>query len=286
MRKRTLSNIVLLVIAAGLAIFIAIAPEEEEAEALVVLEPLSGENPRAVSRIRLEPSAGGTIELRRTDGTWDLVDPMHIAANDFRVNALLRVLEAPVHARIDSDGQQLGRFGLAPAQARILLDDKEILFGVTEPIHGRRYLFYDGRVALVDDTYFSHLSSSAANYVNPALLGRDPHLQSILLPDLRLYRQSDKWRMDSDNGNASDEAVARLADTWRHAQATAVRPYEQSLDWSDVIVVELADGGMRFDLAHTEFELILGRADLRIQYHVTKGAGARLLNIKPTQDAP
>ena len=132
-------------------------PAEQAERELVVLEPLSDENPRTVSRIHLELSAAGTIELRRTNGTWDLVEPMHISANDFRVNALLRVLEAPVHARIDTDGQQLGRFGLAPAQARILLDDKEVLFGDTEPIHGRRYLLYDGKVVLVDDAFFSHI---------------------------------------------------------------------------------------------------------------------------------
>ena len=43
---------------------------------------------------------------------------------------------------------------------------------------------------------------------------------------------------------------------------------------------------MRFDLAHTAFELILGRADLGIQYHMTKGAGAGLLGIAPADDAP
>jgi len=277
-RKRTLSNIVLLVIAAGLAIFIAIAPEEEGAEALVVLEPLSGENPRAVSRIRLEPSAGGMFEPRRTDGAWDLVYPMHIAAYDFRVNPLLRVLEAPVHARIDSDGQQLGRFGLAPAQARILLDDKEVLFGDTEPIHGRRYLLYDGKVVLVDDAFFSHIRSSAANYVNLALLGRDPSPQSFVLPGIHLYRDAGNWRLDSDDENVDADSISILVDTWRHAQATTVRPYEQSLDWNDVIRIELADGDLRFDLAHTEYELILGRPELGIQYHLTKGAGARLLD--------
>jgi len=84
-RKTTLSNIVLLVIAAALAAFIAFTPEE--APQRVVLEPLSDEDPRAVSRIHLELSAGGTIELRRTEGSWDLVEPLAIAANDFRVSA-------------------------------------------------------------------------------------------------------------------------------------------------------------------------------------------------------
>ena len=282
MRQRTLINVVLLVVVAGLAVFIAVAPDKE---ARRDLEPLSNENPRAVSRIRLKVGAGRTIELRRADGAWHLVDPMRIAANDFRVAALVRVLETPVHARVDATSQQLAQFGLAPPRARMLLDDKEILFGDTEPIHGRRYLLYDGKVALVDDAYFSHLSSSAANYVNLALLGRDPHPQNILLPDFRLYRDTGSWRLAADDGKVSADSITRLVDAWRRAQATAVRPYEQSLDWNDVIRVELADRELRFDLARTKYELILGRADLGIQYHLTKATGARLLSITPSDDA-
>jgi hypothetical protein len=276
-RQRTLINLALLLVVAGLALIIAFAPDEE---APLDLEPLSDENPRAVSRIRLKPAAGTSIELRRVDGAWHLVDPMRIAANDFRVKALVRVLEAPVHARMDATPEQLARFGLAPPQARILLDDKVVLFGDTEPIHGRRYLLYDEKVALVDDDYFSHVRSSAANYVNLALLGRDPSPQSFVLPSIRVYRQAGNWHLDSDDENVDADSISMLVDAWRHAQATAVRPYEQSLDWSDVIRIELADGDLRFDLAHTEYELILGRPELGIQYHLTKAAGARLLGFK------
>ena len=274
MRQRTLINLALLLVVAGLALLIAFAPDEEAPPAL---EPLSDENPRAVARIRLKPAAGTSIELRRVDGAWQLVDPMRIAANDFRVKALVQVLKTPVHARIDAAPEQLARFGLAPPQARILLDDKEVLFGNTEPIHGRRYLLYDGKVALVDDAFFSHVRSSAANYVNLALLGRGPSPQSFVLPGIRIYRDAGNWRLDSDHGNTDADSISMLVDAWRHAQATAVRPYEQSLDWNDAIRIELADGGLRFDLAHTEYELILGRPELGIQYHVTKATGARLL---------
>jgi len=283
-RRRTLGNIVLLAIAAGLGAFIALTPEKKPEVA--ILDPLTREDPRAISSIHLEPSAGGTIELLRRDGAWELVAPMNIAANDFRVNGLLGLLGAPVHARIDASGQSLERFGLAEPQARILVGDNEILFGTTEPIHGRRYLLFDGGVALVDDAYFSHLSSSAANYVHPAPLGREPSLRSIVLPDMRIYRQDDEWRIDVGGKQGSEDAIARLADAWQQAHGTAVRPYEQSLDWSDEVVVALADEELRFDVAHTEFELILGRADLGIQYHLTKRAGARLLAIEPSTAAP
>ena len=280
MRQRALINIVLLVVVAGLAAFIALAPDQEPR---LDLEPLSNEDPHAFSRVRLDPGAGETIELRRADGVWQLVVPMRIAANDFRVNALLGVLRAPVHARIDVPPEEYHRFGLAPAKARVLLDKKEILFGDTEPIHTRRYLLYDGGVALVDDAYFSHLSSSAANYVNLALLGRDPNPRNILLPDLRVYRDAGVWHLESENTQAGPDSITKLVDAWRHTQATAVRPYEQSLDWNESIRVQLDEGELHFDLARTEYELILGRKDLGIQYHVTKSTGTRLLDIVPDE---
>lgn len=278
MSRRTLINVVLLVLVAGLAAFITLAPERE---APMDREPLSRENPRAISRIRLHPVEGAPISLRRTEGVWYLTDPIRIAANDFRVNALIGVLAAPVHARIEASADELGRFGLAPPRARVRLDEIEILFGDTQPLNGRRYLLHDGRVALVDDAYFSHLSSSAANYVDPAVLGRDASPREIELPDLRVLREGDTWRLDATDEEANAETITNLVDLWRNAQATAVRPYEPSLDWKEQIRVKLADRDLRFDLARTEYEVILGRPELQIQYHLTKSTGARLLALEP-----
>lgn len=271
----------LLVIAASLAVFILSTPDKPER---VELEPLSNENPRAISRVRLELAAAGAIELLRSEGSWQLLEPIRIAANEFRIKTLLRVLEAPVHLRIDVASQQLARFGLASPKARMLLDGKEILFGDTEPIHGRRYLLFNGQVALVDDNYFSHLSSSAANFVDPALLGPDASIQSIDLPTMRIYRDSGDWRLDSGDLGANADEIAQLVDNWRSAQATAVRPYEPSLDWDGGILVALADGSVAFDLARTQYEVILGRADLGIQYHLTKTTGTRLLNLSSSRE--
>ena len=282
MKKRTLSNAVLLLVAASLAVFITLIPDKTER---IDPERLSRESAHSVAHIRLELGSGGIIELNRNDDGWQLVDPLHIAANDFRIDTLLRVLSAPVHARIDAKPGELARFGLQSPRARLLLDGKEILFGDTEPIHGRRYLLFDGKVALVDDTYFSHLSSSAANYVDPVLLGDDPNLRSIAVPGMRVYAGDENWRLEPGNDSVSAESISRFADAWRKAQATAVRPYEQSLPWGGVIEVELADGRVRFDIARTEYEVILGRKDLGIQYHLTKGSGTRLLGIEAAESS-
>lgn len=241
-------NVVLLVVAAGLAALIVVVPEEEEAPAL---EPLTRGSTEEIFSIRIEKAGEETIALRRRDGAWDLVEPLAMDANDFRVNTLLGVLSAPVHAWIDAKPSELHRFGLSSPLARILLNDDAILFGTTEPIHGRRYLLHDGRIALVDDAYFSHLSSSAANYVNPKPLGRDAE-------------------------------GADVPESWRNASATAVRPYEPGLDWSEQIAVKVGADERIFDVARTEYEVVLARPELGIQYHLTRAAGERLLDHPPS----
>lgn len=282
MTARARLNLVLGVIVAALVTFIALAPENE---APVELERLSSEDSRGVSHVRLHLDSGATIELRRTDEGWRLTEPIRAAANAFRVDTLLTVLGAPVHTLIDAPPETLSRYGLEPPRARLELDQVEILFGDTEPIHGRRYLLYDGRVALVDDAYFSHLASSAANYVDPALLGTNAVAKRIELPRMTLYRDGnghgdgdgdgDGWRRETPGSDGGD--IEHVVEAWRSAQATAVRPYEPSLEWNDSIRIELEEGPLTFDLARTEYEIILGRRDLGIQYHMTKGAGARLL---------
>lgn len=280
MTSRARLNLVLLVIVVGLAIIISLAPENDVGPNL---EPLSHEDARAISRIRLELATGETIELRRSGDEWRLIEPMKIAANAFRVDTLLTVLGAPVHTSIDAPAESLSRYGLAPPRARLELDNLEILFGDTEPIHGRRYLLYDGRVALVDDAYFSYLASSAANYVDLTVLGPNAKPRRIELPDRSLYRDGDSWRAGGAVSDIGADEIARVVQAWRNARATAVRPYDPSLNWSYSIRVELAEEEISFDVAPTEYEFILGRRDLGIQYHLTKGAGARLLGVEPAQ---
>lgn len=279
MKSRTLTNVALLVLVAALAAAIALVQRGGDGPAL---EPLTRTIPGAVSRIRLETGAGEPIVLRRSDGGWDLVAPLAMAANDFRVNALLGVLAAPVRLRIDAAGETLARYGLASPRGRVLLDGQEILFGDTEPINARRYLLHDGTVALVDDAFVAHLGASAASYVHPAPLGRDPSPRSIRLSGVRVLADAGGWRVEPGGAGPAAAAAARLADAWKGAQATAVRPYEPGLDWREEIVVEDADGELRFDVARTEYEVILGRRDAGIQYHLTKAAGARLVEIAPS----
>lgn len=278
MRTRTLTNVVLLLVAAVLAAVIAFAPRDGDEP---TREPLTRADPRAVSRIVLETGSGERVELRRTDGEWDLVTPLAMAANEFRVSALLGVLAAPVHLRIDAAKDTLARYGLASPRGRVMLGEHEILFGDTEPINGRRYLLHDDTVALVDDAFFSHLDASAASYVHPAPLGRDPSPRDIRLPGARVYRDGGDWRVEPGDAALPAAELARLAEAWSQAQAIAVRPYDPGLEWRDEIVIEDRDGQLRFDVARTEYEVILGRRNAGIQYHLTGAAGARLVDLAP-----
>lgn len=272
MSRRTLLNVVLAAVVAGLAAFIAYGPHRAPEPAPA---PLTTLDASAVSRVVVEPRDADTVEIVRDERGWRLARPFDVPANEFRVLALLGLLAAPAHARFDAVPGELERYGLAPPRARVHLADAVIAIGDTEPLGGRRYVGYDDQVALVDDVYLGRTDARAAGFVSPALLGPAPAIVEILLPGLSVRRVDGGWR--SEPALASADDVVALVDAWRAAQATTVQRYDTTLPWQDGVRVTLEDATLDFDLLRTDHEILLGRRDPGIQYRLTRRGGERLL---------
>ena len=193
MSRRTLLNLVLLLIVAGLALFIALAPREV---AESTRAPLTSLDATGISRIVIEPADAERIEIVRSEHGWRLVHPLDAPANEFRVLALLALLGAPVHARFEAENHELARYGLAPPRVRVRLDDTRLDLGDTEALDGRRYVARGSEVALVDDVHLRHLDARPASFVSPAPLGPEPVIVEIRLPQLRVRHEAGRWRLD------------------------------------------------------------------------------------------
>lgn len=277
MSRRTLVNVALLLVVAGLAAFIALAPRD-------VVEsppPFTSLDPAAVSRVIVEQRDGDLVELVREEESWRLVRPMDLPGNAFRIHALLRLLRAPVHADFEATGADLARYGLAPPRTRVQLGEAVFLLGDTEPLHGRRYVAHGDRIVLVDDVYIQHVGAGATSFVSPSPLGPEPGITEIRLPGLRVHRVDDRWRIEPARADVGADSVVGLVDAWRGAQATAVQPYDPALAWQDRVSITLGDRTLDFDLARTEHAILLGRRELGIQYRLTRRGGERLLDLAP-----
>ena len=278
LRTRVLANLALVGLAIGLAIVIWLEPWRQQPPAA---ERLSTIDPGTVNSVRIERAKRAPIVLERRDSGWRMLSPISLPANEYRITALLGVASAPVHDAFRAEGNDLGQFGLDPPKARLLLNQHEFRFGDADPLAGFRYVHYGPDVHLVSDTFFHHLLATAPAFVDPAPVGSDMRAQSVAISNATLRLEAGRWRVDPEDPALSAEAAERLVSAWSSARATSVKDFEPGLDWSDEVQIKL-DGQpepLRFVVARLSHQLVLGRPDLKIQYHFPKQAGLALLTL-------
>ncbi len=276
MRSRALLNAALLVAAVGLALLLVLGrPEPEQTQRLTELDPA------AIARVRIETPDAEPMEAVRQGEDWRLRTPFQLAANAFRMDTLTRAAEAASHARYQVAEEELARFGLAPPQATLHLNDTALAFGDTEPLSGRRYVRVRGEIHLVDDRFLTQLTSPPASFVHPGPLGPDPKLLELQLPDAHLTLGEKGWQLVPEDRAVSRDALVALVAEWRHAQALLVRALDPDLDAGAEVTVRLADQSepVRFRVARGEERIVLARPDAGVQYQFTPGTGGRLLDL-------
>lgn len=256
------------------------------------LERLTALAPTQIAQIRIERSTGDTIQLAKAVSGWVLQTPLTLPANSFRVEALLQVAEAPVHARMQATTISLAEFALDQPRVRLWLDNIEIAFGSTEPLSGWRYVRIGDTVSLITDTSYFDLVDEFTAFADTALLPADARLLQIDLPTLRLVRLREGGWMQAPNraqqpptADVSMDMLNALHDAWRFARALQVRPFVaaeyESMAEGDAVFISVAGMEMplRFDILSRAPQLVLARADIGVQYHLPESAAGRLLNL-------
>ncbi len=278
LRLRVLVNVVLLLLIAGLAIFIWLDPWGPPPPAE---EKLSAIDPTRVVRVRIQGPKREPIELRRESAVWRLVVPLSLPANEHRVAALLGLAAARVHDGFRAQGNDLKQFGLEPPTARVLLNDDEFLFGDTESLNGWRYVLYGTDVHLITDAYYHHLLATPAAFVDPAPIGVDARPVAFILSGATLRLENGSWQIEPPEAGLGADSGNRLAQAWKSARAASVKRFDPSLGWSETIQVELngETAPLRFQVARLEHELVIGRPQWNVQYHFPKRAGLRLVEL-------
>lgn len=280
--SRTWLNVALL---AAVAVLAVIALWQPGIEPPAATPPLTDRAAAAVKRIRIERPDEPAVAVERREGTWYLTEPLALPANGFRLDTLLEVLEAKSDRRLDPSGLDLARFGLAPPKAVLVIDDLRFEFGDTEPLSGKRYVRLGEDLHLTADRFYNQLVTGAHGFVHLNPLGPSPEPVAIELPDRRLRLDGSRWVVEPDAGYTAD-AVSRLVEAWRNAQAITVRAYEPQESGRQVAVT-LRDvpEPLRFVVVETPHALVLARPDAGVQYHLPTDAAGRLLALTPPPSA-
>lgn len=279
MHSRTLLNVALLLIAVLLAALVYVSTQQRQTPSTDTR--LTRLRAAEVTRIDIHHNARH-IELQKTADGWQMLQPINIRANAFRIDTLLSMLDTTSHASYAAGDLDLDKYGLSETTTSIRFNDEALHFGTVNPINNQRYVLVDSSVHLIDDHFYPLLSSQTGTLVARELIDRDASIDRLELPDLTLYRdQNKRWQ----SSRALDpDAINELLYHWKHGQAFGVHNYMPRKSIAVITVfMEGRPDPVRLHITDDDPWLVIARPDLDIEYHFNLEFYDRLL--KPGADS-
>jgi hypothetical protein len=285
MRHRWLINISLLAVALILSIFVFFTPEDEEKKET---PPLTTVDSEKVHRIRIERQEEPKILEFEKDGNgiWQIKSPLVLPANRFKIESLLRILSSQQYKKL-TELPALDEVKLNPPQVRVQFDDFTIDFGDVSPIETtQRYIKMGESLYLIMDTVFHFLKDDAPSFVNLSILGENPKITELRLPEYHLLQKEGKWVLESappENREVNPDSLNHLIDQWEHVQALSVKAYTVDNTVNNPqIEIKFGENGqnvLQLAVVSTSPNLMLARLDKGVQYQLPAAHSEKLLHL-------
>jgi hypothetical protein len=276
MYKNNILNLVLFVVVISLASMIYFS-EETSTE----LDRLSSIDIKDIHSITIRHNQKRTDIVKQDDGHWQITQPLNIAANDFRINSVLELLNAPVHARYSVDEVDLAAIGLdsigPDSQATTLkLDDMNIAFGIVNPATKLRYIRLGDTIYTIEDVYYPLISSNFSTLVSLSLLPGNSRIEKLILLNQTISR-NDKGFWQS-NIDISADDINQIIDHWQNDQAFGVHSYLEREPSGEVFVyLQDQHEPISYMVTDTDPWLILARPEIGLEYHLDIEAYDKLI---------
>ncbi len=283
MTTRTLLNLGLALLALALVLVVVYRPGlEPAADPQPVITGLIAD---AVVSITVTREAHEQLTFTRQGKRWYVFTGTHeLAAADFQINALLRLLETTAETRYPAESLDLAQLGLDPPQATVTFNEQEFRFGITEALQKRRYLQVADSVYLVADKYQHLVNAEPYNFVARELLAERGAISRLELPGMTVSKpQAGNWRLDPADGSAGADALQQLVDSWQNASALYVTGYDGT-ETAEQVTIHTAGQTEPLVLqvvSHAP-DLVLARADRGIRYHLASGLEGSLFALPET----
>ena len=291
MNKRWLVNGSLALL---LTLLVIVALNEPGKPELVPPTKLTALRADQVTHISVIKADLPNIELEKVENRWQLRSPtaagkaaQSMPGNPFRIDSIVKLVEADSYLQLHPTATNLQQYGLAPPHVSARLNNVEIAFGNTDPIKGWRYVRLGDTVHAIANTQYSQLLGEPLDFVNSELLPGQPDIKALKLPTAAINKASTgAWKVEPQPTDYSADAVTKLVDEWRYARALSLSPLEPAPSQGQ-IVVELKQGAsVRFDILARKPKLLLGNNELGLTYKFAADVGDRLLDLskhKPSE---
>jgi len=267
MNKKNSLNLLLLIAVISLATLIYFSDEKSNQ-----LEQLTSSSISDITSITIHHNKNTTEVLKHKDGQWLITKPVNIEANNFRINSVLKLINAPIHNKYSVTEINLASIGLDQPDTSIILNDRVIYFGATNPATDLRYVRLDDTVYTIEDVYYPLLSSNFSTLVSLNLLPTNSNLTKLILPEQTISK--DKNNFWQSNITMSADNTNKTIEHWQHDQAFGIHEYlqrstESSSGTGEIFIyLEGQEQAIRYLITDTDPWLILARPEIGIEYHL------------------
>ncbi|MEJ2481082.1 MAG: DUF4340 domain-containing protein [Acidihalobacter sp.] len=277
--RRLLLNLALLLLVAGLALFIFYPRPKPAPQGFAVAPDV---DTTAVRHIRIERHGRPSLVFERKNGDWRLTAPISARVNPLMMRTLLQLPHERSTKRYAAAGLDVSRYGLKPPRASVYFGSTRIDLGSDNPINQLRYVLSGGELYLVTDRLSTLPEGAAANWVNLALLPPQARIVRLQLPSLDIRaKQPAGWVLQPEPAHYSADQVAALLNAWQHATALqlSAAPGTPASTQGDVRI-ELAGGTrLHLQIVATKPQLVLRNPALGVEYRLPGVAAGRLLGL-------
>ena len=285
MNKRNLLNLVLFLVVAALALIIY-QSEEPDTELERINNIGFDSKVTDITSLVIEHNGRRTSLEKSADNQWQITEPVSIAANNFRINSILKLANAPIHnsypiSQLDTDKIGLNRSEESssdqnPNTTIVSFGDTTLRFGIINPATNLRYIQIDETVYTIEDVYYPLLSSHFGTLVSLSLLPENSTIEKLVLINQTISKDSSgRWQSNID---ISADAISATLEDWKTLQAFGIHEYMQRDQLGEVFVyLEGKAEPLAFQVTDTDPWLVLARPELGLEYHLDIEAYDKLI---------
>ena len=285
MNKRNLLNLVLFLVVAALALIIY-QSEEPDTELERINNIGFDSKVTDITSLVIEHNGRRTSLEKSVDNQWQITEPVSIAANNFRINSILKLANAPIHnsypiSQLDTDKIGLNRSEESGSEQNtnttiVSFGDTALRFGIINPATNLRYIQIDETVYTIEDVYYPLLSSHFGTLVSLSLLPENSTIEKLVLINQTISKDgSGRWQSNID---ISADAIAATLEDWTTLQAFGIHEYMQRDQLGEVFVyLEGKAEPLTFQVTDTDPWLVLARPELGLEYHLDIEAYDKLI---------
>lgn len=259
MKSRQLINLLLLIVIIALGAVAYLRPGLDEPEA-TALTSLGSDD---IERITLTTTQD-TIEFEKQGDNWWLAGEPQRLADKLQVEQLTDIARLVPARRYAADELSPEKLGLSDNSPALALNNLRFIIGDTAPLNKLRYLQRDNEIFLVKDLLGNFITARENQFISRNLFPSNTSIKHINITGFE--------DMPADDRN-------QLMQHWETAQAIWVRSLNPDSDWQQTIGLTLADDRtIRYQLRFDDEDMVLGRIDWDVEYHMGNRAEQLLLD--------